>query len=142
MFQRTRRRWPALVLGLLAAFITTTAAAAPASAGPGPGGTRVDGPGDLPCYYASVCLYEESPGKLRVWSTLDVGPTPYYYSIFNMNTGARLALCGTGTGCSTTGSILPPPGGCYWYRGYVGSSSLYNPPIPVQRASTQLLICR
>ncbi len=30
----------------------------------------------------------------------DVGPTPYYITIYDETTGAELAVCGTGTTCS------------------------------------------
>jgi hypothetical protein len=36
---------------------------------------------------------------------LDVGPTPYWIQIYNVDSGARLALCGFGPICSAT---LPP----------------------------------
>jgi hypothetical protein len=30
----------------------------------------------------------------------DVGPTPYYIELFDVDTGARIGLCGTGTACT------------------------------------------
>ena len=141
MSPRTRKRWSALVVGLLAAFVTTTAAASPAGAGPGSGGARADNPWEQPCYFASVCLYEESYGKLYAWSTYDVGPTAYYYSIFNLTTGARVALCGYGTGCSTTTNVMPLPGTCHTFRAYIGGYGSSAPPAPVQRQSAQFRLC-
>ena len=152
MLQHTRRRWPAIVVGLLAALLTTAAAAAPASAAPAtaqapaaqaPAGAATAGipPVQNPCYYASLCLYRETSGALTTWSLLDVGPTPYWYSIFNVTTGARLAICGTGTSCTSGIYIAPPPGRCYSYVAYVGSTSTTAPPAPVQRQSATLTLC-
>jgi hypothetical protein len=38
----------------------------------------------------------------------DVGPTPYYITIYSETTGAELAVCGTGTTCSGTFSQGTP----------------------------------
>lgn len=42
-------------------------------------------------------------------SNINVGPTPYWIQIFNQNTGARIAVCGSGTTCSAT--FTPAIGG-------------------------------
>jgi hypothetical protein len=34
------------------------------------------------------------------YSTFNVGPTPYYIQIYNLETGSRIAVCGSGTACS------------------------------------------
>jgi hypothetical protein len=96
----------------------------------------------VPCYY-SQCLYQLAvPGGqgLQAWSLQDVGPTPYYRSIFDVTTGARIAVCGTGTSC-TSGPIYLPYNTCHQYVAYVGSSSAVNPPAPVQRTSATVWFC-
>lgn len=39
---------------------------------------------------------------LTATTNTDVGPTPYYITIYSETTGAELALCGAGTTCSAT----------------------------------------
>ncbi len=39
---------------------------------------------------------------LTATTNTDVGPTPYYISIYSETTGAELALCGFGTTCTAT----------------------------------------
>ena len=41
---------------------------------------------------------------LTASSAYDVGPTPYYIEIFDQTTGARVAICGSGTSCSGSAS--------------------------------------
>ncbi len=38
-------------------------------------------------------------------SSVNVGPTPYYIEIFDLTTGALIAICGTGTVCTGTASV-------------------------------------
>jgi hypothetical protein len=39
---------------------------------------------------------------LTATANTDVGPTPYYITIYDETTGAELAVCGTGITCSAT----------------------------------------
>jgi hypothetical protein len=39
---------------------------------------------------------------LSVYSSLDVGPTPYYIEIFDVTKGTLVAACGQGTQCAAT----------------------------------------
>jgi hypothetical protein len=39
---------------------------------------------------------------LTATTNANVGPTPYYITIYSETTGAELAICGTGTTCSAT----------------------------------------
>ncbi|HEY6277650.1 MAG TPA: hypothetical protein VIX86_15100 [Streptosporangiaceae bacterium] len=39
---------------------------------------------------------------LTATTNTDVGPTPYYITIYSETTGAELAVCGSGTTCSAT----------------------------------------
>lgn len=38
--------------------------------------------------------------RLTAVTNIDVGPTPYWTGIYNLTTGARVMLCGSGTTCS------------------------------------------
>jgi hypothetical protein len=46
-------------------------------------------------------LWPTQYSSLTATANADVGPTPYYIEIFN-ETGALLAVCGSGTSCSAT----------------------------------------
>jgi hypothetical protein len=41
---------------------------------------------------------------LTATTNADVGPTPYYITIYSQTTGAELAVCGVGTTCSAAAS--------------------------------------
>ncbi len=58
-------------------------------------------------------------------SNVNVGPTPYYIEIFNLNTGARIAVCGTGTSCSATNVALG-----FGQNNFVAFISSYDSAIP------------
>lgn len=136
LLTRVRRRGAVLLTALAAVtFGLVGAGAAPAAAGPGPILT-------IPCY-SRVCLYEVTvPGGkgLEAWSLLDVGPTPYYYSIFDQTTGSRIVVCGVGTTC-TSGPIYLPYNVCHQYIAYIGGSGFVAPPAPVQRQSDPVWFC-
>ncbi|HYW25538.1 MAG TPA: hypothetical protein VE953_15320 [Terriglobales bacterium] len=42
-------------------------------------------------------------------TAVDVGPTPYYTEIFNINTGALVGVCGRGTSCTATTTLAVGP---------------------------------
>ncbi|HST67531.1 MAG TPA: hypothetical protein VLM05_20340 [Mycobacteriales bacterium] len=140
LLTRGRRRGAALVAALaVVTFGLIGAGATPAAAGTGfPIYT-------VPCYSGSnVCLYETAYNQgFTAFALYDVGPTPYYYSVWNMSTRTLLARCGSGMECSTGPRGYPGPGQCYDYIAYVGSAGGVMPPTPVIRASDGLLrICR
>jgi hypothetical protein len=89
----------------------------------------------------TLCLGENSDGSLTASSLWDIGPTPYYISVFNETTGARLAICGTGTSCTTSPYIGPPLNECYTYAAFVGGWGASIPPSPVQRSSAKRTRC-
>lgn len=64
--------------------------------------------------------------------TINVGPTPYWIQIFNLNTGARIAVCGTGTSCSATVALGY---GTTNYVAFVSSYSTTLPPLGTQASS-------
>ena len=143
LLTRARRRGAALVAALAVATLGLVGAAGtPAAAGTG---TTITPVYTIPCWSGSnVCLYETAYNQgFTAFALYDVGPTPYYYSIWNMTNRSRLALCGSGNECSTGPHGYPGPGQCFDYIAYVGSSSGIMPPTPVTRASDGLLrICR
>jgi hypothetical protein len=112
----------------------STAHAAPVTASRT--GIGVDGP----CYW-NLCLDAEPDGSLTAWSLWDIGPTPYYISVFNETTGTRLARCGSGSSCRTSSYIGPPLQRCYTYVAFVGGSGASIPPSPVQRTSARFTKC-
>jgi hypothetical protein len=95
---------------------------------------------DGPCYW-NLCLYEEADGSLTAWSLWDIGPTPYFISVFNATTGTRLARCDFGTNCRTSRYIDPPLRQCYEYVAFIGGSGASMPPSPVQRTSARITKC-
>lgn len=136
LLTRFRRRGAVLATVLAAVTLGLVGAgAAPAAAGPGPILT-------IPCY-SRVCLYPTPvPGGtgLEAWSFYDVGPTPYYYSIFDLTTGARIKVCGVGTTC-TSDPVYLPINVCHTYIAYIGGSGFVAPPAPVQRQSSTVVFC-
>ncbi len=123
----------AAIAGTMSAF----AAAAPASAVP------ADGSYHPQCYQVGICL-ALAPGPAYHFTastlTYDVGPTPYYISIFDATTGTRLAVCGRGTECTTDQYNWPIPT-CHDFVAYVGGLGTSMPPEPVQRTSATLRKC-
>lgn len=129
----TRRlaAWLAVVVvGTISAF----AVGVPASAAPSDGNYHPQ------CYTVGICL-SRTPGMNYRFTastlTYDVGPTPYYISIFNAYSGERLAVCGWGTECTTSDLGLY----CYELVAYVGGPGMSMPPEPVQRISAPLDKC-
>ncbi len=61
---------------------------------------------------------------LTAYSNINVLPTPYYIQIFNLRTGARIAVCGSGTTCSTTVSLA------FGKTDFVAFTSSYSTTIP------------
>jgi hypothetical protein len=55
---------------------------------------------------------------LTAATNADVGPTPYYISIYSETTGAELAICGFGTTCTATVTEGTP--GAQTFEAFVG----------------------
>ncbi|HEY7414055.1 MAG TPA: hypothetical protein VH593_02595 [Ktedonobacteraceae bacterium] len=56
----------------------------------------------------------------------DVGPTPYYISVYDQTSQTELAICGTGTICSAT--VAQSSIGTHSYQAYVGDYPALNSP--------------
>jgi hypothetical protein len=55
---------------------------------------------------------------LTATTSADVGPTPYFITIYSETTGAELAVCGSGSACSATVSQSTP--GAQAFEAFVG----------------------
>ena len=64
--------------------------------------------------YAAV----RQPVTLTATTNTDVGPTPYYISIYSETTGAELAVCAVGTTCTATVTQATP--GTQTFEAFVG----------------------
>jgi hypothetical protein len=69
---------------------------------------------------------------LTATSNVNVGPTPYYIEIFNLRTGANVAICGSGTTCTATASVAF---GENDFVAFVSSYSTAIPPLNTQASS-------
>jgi hypothetical protein len=58
------------------------------------------------------------PVTLTATTNTDVGPTPYYVTIYSQTTGAELAVCGAGTTCTATVTQDAP--GSQIFEAFVG----------------------
>ena len=83
-----------------------------------------------------VSLGITSPSRstrtLTAYSNVNVGPTPYYIEIFNLRTGARIAICGSGTTCTATVSLAF---GRTDFAAFTSSNSTTLPPLNTQASS-------
>jgi len=124
----------------LAGALGAVAVGAPASAVPSGGIYQ-------PHCYDTLCLgvdrVTDRVGNpvdvLLAWSRYDVGPTPYYISIFDSYSGERLGLCAWGTSCRS--SLGFERKGCSWFYAYIGGSGESRPPAPVLQMSAELTYC-
>jgi hypothetical protein len=62
--------------------------------------------------------YVGSPVTLTATANTDVGPTPYYITIYDETTGAQLAVCGTGSTCSAIVAETTP--GTQEFEAFIG----------------------
>ena len=94
--------------------------------------------------WSAVALNATAPGSNGGSSTItatvgyNVGPTPYYIEIFDQATGARVAICGSGTSCAA--SISYPGTTTHTYIAYVASAGLTNPPPNIQATSNTVTV--
>lgn len=67
-----------------------------------------------------------STRTLTATSSHDVGPSPYWLQIFDITSGTRLALCGSGTSCNA--SVTQTTTTTHEYVAYVAYASTLVPP--------------
>lgn len=122
------RSMPRLLRPLLAVALAGAAAAAlPAHAEPAP----------LRLVASSEVTFSGEAVVLEATSTRDVEDTPYYYSIWENETGRLVAQCGNGLGC---GGEVAHDGGTYTYTAYIGSYATAPPPADVQAQSESVRV--
>jgi hypothetical protein len=89
----------------------------------------------------TATLAAMQPGQttsLQANANADVGPSPYWISIFDQTTGARVALCASGSVCGV--NINQASSTIRNYIAYVGSSGTAAPPSPVQATSNSVQV--
>jgi hypothetical protein len=62
--------------------------------------------------------YVGASATLTATANTDVGPTPYYISIYDETTGAELAVCGSGSTCSAT--VTESTTGSHQFEAFIG----------------------
>jgi hypothetical protein len=67
---------------------------------------------------ASASAGLRQPVTLTATTNSDVGPTPYYITIYSETTGALLATCGFGSTCTATVAQATP--GSQYFEAFVG----------------------
>ena len=72
---------------------------------------------------------------LTASANVNVGPTPWFIVILDSTTGTVVAVCGSGTTCSTTVTMA----GCavHTYNAYISATS--NPPTDVRAVSSSVV---
>jgi len=77
-------------------------------------------------WLAASSTYEPigQPVTLTATTNTDVGPTPYYVTIYSETTGAELAVCGAGTTCTATVTQTTP--GAQTFEAFVGDDVTGN----------------
>lgn len=73
-----------------------------------------------------------SNATLTAISNRDVGPTPYYIEIFNLRNNSRVAVCGFGTTCTVSVSLLA---GTTNFVAFTSGYSTLLPPADTQASS-------
>ena len=68
--------------------------------------------------------YAGQAATITATTNANVGPTPYYITIYSQATGAELAVCGSGTTCSATVSQSTP--GRQDFEAFVGDNVAGN----------------
>ena len=64
------------------------------------------------------------PVTLTATANTDVGPTPYYITIYSETTGAELAVCGSGATCTAT--VAQATLGTQTFEAFVGDDVASN----------------
>lgn len=78
-------------------------------------------------------LWPTQYSTLTATANADVGPTPYYISIYDETAGNYVAICASGTSCSA--SVTQPTATVHSYAAYVASYPSGNPPANVQASA-------
>jgi hypothetical protein len=98
-----------------------------------------------PRCYDTLCLGTDTAyGYVLAWSRYDVGPTPYYITIFDTYSGELLGLCGSGTSCRAPmfTDRTVEQSGCLYFVAYIGGWSATMPPTPILQTSATYRWCQ
>ena len=98
---------------------------------------------DDDCIIRTMCLtqWPYQYGPFTASWRWDVGPTPYWISIFNSTTNQRIAVCGYGDSCTSDGNYGPPPDTCYEYIAFIAGYGDSMPLDDVQSTSNTVQVC-
>jgi hypothetical protein len=106
---------------LSAAAIAVSGLAGVAAAAPATGAFPAAGNGfSISLATSSSYPYASQTVTLTATTNADVGPTPYYITIYSETTGAELGICGSGTTCSASVSQGTP--GLQDFEAFVGDN--------------------
>lgn len=87
---------------------------------------------------SSTNLWPTQYSTLTATTNADVGPTPYYTSIYDVTAGSYIKICGTGTTCSI--SVTHNTAQTHTYRAYVSLYPTANPPAGQQAVSANTAV--
>lgn len=87
---------------------------------------------------SSTYLWPTQYSTLTATANADVGPTPYYLSIYDFTAASYVAICASGTTCSA--SVTQPNAATHTYQAYVSSYPSGNPPANVQASSSYVSV--
>lgn len=87
---------------------------------------------------SSTSLWPTQYSTLTATTNQDVGPTPYYLSIYDTSAGTNVAICGTGTTCSA--SVTQATATTHSYVAYVSYYPSVHPPSNIQATSSTVSV--
>jgi hypothetical protein len=83
---------------------------------------------------SSTFLWPTQYSTLTATANVNVGPTPYYISIYDETSGTYVVICGTGTTCSS--SVTQPYATTHFYVAYISYYPSGHPPAGLQATSS------
>lgn len=87
---------------------------------------------------SSTYLWPTQTSTLTATANADVGPTPYYISIYDFTSHTNVAVCGTGTSC--VANVTQPTATTHTYQAYVSYYPSANPPAGLQASSSYVYV--
>lgn len=87
---------------------------------------------------SSQSLWPTQYSTLTATTNQNVGPTPYYLSIYDQTSHSNVAICGTGTTCSA--SVTQASATTHYYIAYVSYYPSTNPPAGIQATSSSVYV--
>ncbi|MGF7229241.1 MAG: hypothetical protein ACQR33_04635 [Candidatus Saccharibacteria bacterium] len=87
---------------------------------------------------SSNILWPMQSATLTATANQNVGPTPYYLSIYDQTAHSYVAICATGTVCTAT--VTQPQPTTHTYISYVSYYPSVNPPTGIQATSASVYV--